>query len=310
MCAWGAIGAVAIAAPANTAIEDILSEDVALVWGPAISAPLVEEVAKGVALLVAFLVSRRLSRRSAVPEFDGPTDGMVYGAAVGLGFAFAENNWYFLQSAYDLGVSGGLGVLDYREGFLNLNTLSHAVYTGTFGAALGLAFWSRSTMRAVGVALFGLLLAALMHAIHNGLQSLVLVREVGLAQTADAFAGRPLPGDVADSVESAAADADTALQVFDYLLAAAFVAALVLFTLHQRGALRRELAREVASGAVSDQDAAIATSLSRRAATYLGLMRGRRWDELRRLRAANRTTIQRAFESRRRRELAEPRGSG
>ena len=71
-------------------------------------------------------------------------DGVVYGAAVGIGFAFAENNIHFVQEAYVRGVAEGFRTLEAREGFLNLNTLSHAIYTASFGLGLGLSTWSRT----------------------------------------------------------------------------------------------------------------------------------------------------------------------
>jgi hypothetical protein len=60
-------------------------------FGPAIAALLVEEVAKGFALVIAFCLSWWAARRFGFLEFEELTDGIVYGAAVGLGFAFTED---------------------------------------------------------------------------------------------------------------------------------------------------------------------------------------------------------------------------
>src|SRR4029077_17877618 len=52
----------------------------------AFSAGILEELAKGSAVLLLFLVMRN--------EFDDVVDGIVYGAAVGLGFNFMESISY------------------------------------------------------------------------------------------------------------------------------------------------------------------------------------------------------------------------
>src|SRR5499433_3925268 len=53
-------------------------------------APLVEETLKGTVLF--WLLWRRR------PEFDGPTDGIMYAAMVGLGFAMTENIGYYISA--------------------------------------------------------------------------------------------------------------------------------------------------------------------------------------------------------------------
>ena len=53
-------------------------------------APFVEETLKG-AVLVGLLWRRR-------QEFDGPTDGIIYAAMVGLGFAMIENVGYYINA--------------------------------------------------------------------------------------------------------------------------------------------------------------------------------------------------------------------
>ena len=60
-------------------------------------APIVEEFAKGLGVFLIFVSARR--------AFDGPIDGIVYGALVGAGFAFTENIQYFAVSF----IEGGVG---------------------------------------------------------------------------------------------------------------------------------------------------------------------------------------------------------
>src|SRR5205807_9915538 len=84
---WGALAAVLIALIFNTGIEIITniatgSGNIAKTVGAVISAPIVEESAKGFILLVLFFWKS---------EFDGIVDGIVYAGMVGLGFAMTEN---------------------------------------------------------------------------------------------------------------------------------------------------------------------------------------------------------------------------
>ena len=55
----------------------------------AVVAPFVEEFAKGL-FVVAIVVLRR-------DQLHGVLDGIVYGALVGIGFAFTEDIFYYLQ---------------------------------------------------------------------------------------------------------------------------------------------------------------------------------------------------------------------
>ncbi len=98
--------------------------------GSVVVAPGVEEILKGVAILGVILLS---------DQFDNPTDGVVYGTAVGLGFALTENSLYAL---------GALGGGPVQVGALVLvRTLTsagvHAVASAALGGILGMAYLSR-----------------------------------------------------------------------------------------------------------------------------------------------------------------------
>src|SRR5438309_8187768 len=88
--AWGAIVATSLVVWGETVWES--SAQHTLVPGPgldtslAFMAGILEELAKGVAVLLLFLVMRN--------EFDDVVDGIVYGAAVGLGFNYLESISY------------------------------------------------------------------------------------------------------------------------------------------------------------------------------------------------------------------------
>ena len=136
--AWGAIVATSLVVWGETVWES--SAQHALVPGPgldtslAFMAGILEEVAKGLAVLLLFLVMR--------DEFDDVVDGIVYGAAVGLGFNFLESVSY-MTNLYAIYVPEGngayaAGIQWYGRQVLGL-FLGHATYTAYIGAGIGIA---------------------------------------------------------------------------------------------------------------------------------------------------------------------------
>src|SRR5688572_163024 len=83
MALWGGTGAAVLALVGNEILRSPLSPDAKLVFGDAVSAPVVEELAKGLALAAAVLASRSIAKRFGVTLFDGVSAGVVYGASVG-----------------------------------------------------------------------------------------------------------------------------------------------------------------------------------------------------------------------------------
>ena len=136
--AWGAIVATSLVVWGETIWEG--SAQHALVPGPgldtslAFMAGILEEIAKGLAVLLLFLVMRN--------EFDDVVDGIVYGAAVGLGFNFLESISYMtnLYSVFAPEGAGGLaaGIQWYGRQVLGL-FFGHATYTAFIGAGVGIA---------------------------------------------------------------------------------------------------------------------------------------------------------------------------
>jgi hypothetical protein len=119
-------------------------------------APVIEEIAKAIALVGLFVFLRR--------EFDSVLDGIIYGALVGFGFAMTENVLYFLSSLFAEGwVEWGM-VVFLRSIVFGLN---HAFFTSLTGAALGFARLSRAAWGKWLVPPLGLILAIAFHAIHN-----------------------------------------------------------------------------------------------------------------------------------------------
>jgi RsiW-degrading membrane proteinase PrsW (M82 family) len=136
--AWGAVVATSLVIWAESLWQLIAIRT--LVPGPgldvstAFSAGILEELAKGSAVVLLFLVMRN--------EFDDVVDGIVYGAAVGLGFNFMESVSY-MTNLYAIFQPEGVG--NYAAGFqwyarqvLGL-FFGHATYTAFVGAGIGIA---------------------------------------------------------------------------------------------------------------------------------------------------------------------------
>ncbi len=167
---WGSTVSVLLAFVFNQLWMAVLKAVLGPQWALRVTlglvAPLVEETAKGVALLgmAAFLRE----------EFDNLTDGLVYGALVGLGFGVAENVLY-LGRGYTAGGLGTLIVLFFLR--VILLGLMHSVWTGCTGAALGYARERGGAARFVAPPV-GYLGAVFLHALWNS-SNLAVVAAVG-----------------------------------------------------------------------------------------------------------------------------------
>lgn len=159
---WGAAASVAIALLFDLAFQLTLvaTNSTALYteFGAlAVQAPIIEESAKGFGILLIFLVARR--------HFDGPVDGLVYGATIAAGFAFTENIQYFGQSLIEGGTSGLASVFFLRA---ILSPFAHVMFTCCTGIALGFGAQRFGVPGAVGMWLLGLVPAIFLHALWNG----------------------------------------------------------------------------------------------------------------------------------------------
>ena len=155
--AWGAVAAVGITLLVDLAFALAVGQRTD-VFSAVIQAPVIEELAKGLGVLLVFVIGRR--------AFDGPVDGVVYGALIGAGFAFTENIQYFGTSL----ISGGAGELTLTFVLRGLvSPFAHAMFTALTGFAIGLAARrGASTAAAVGSGALGLLAAVGLHAYWNG----------------------------------------------------------------------------------------------------------------------------------------------
>src|SRR5438477_1041596 len=102
------------------------------VIGACVSAPLVEEFWKGLAVFGVFFFLRR--------EFDGVVDGIIYGTFAALGFAATENVIYYSRAGLTDTLSHHDGVL--ATTFVLRGVLSpwgHPLYTSMTGIGFGIA---------------------------------------------------------------------------------------------------------------------------------------------------------------------------
>ena len=161
---WGAgvsvVIAIALGPLFTLALLDLLPYTSADVLGLVVEAPVVEETAKGLGILILLLVRRRI--------FDGPVDGIVFAAAVAAGFAFTENILYFGTAMVTPDWTGAnqLGFTFVLRGLLS--PFAHVLFTACTGLALGLAA-SRAGRGWIAPAfVLGLIPAILGHMLWNG----------------------------------------------------------------------------------------------------------------------------------------------
>lgn len=149
-------------------LQDAVLEDIA---GGSITAPLVEEFMKGLAVLAVFLIFRK--------EFDSILDGIIYGGIAGLGFAATENVFYFLGQ-YDAEGWGGM----FMNFALRVGVFAwgHPFYTAFIGLGFAVARMNKNILVKLAAPIIGYFLAVFAHSFHNtavtfaaGLGSIVLI---------------------------------------------------------------------------------------------------------------------------------------
>jgi protease PrsW len=241
---WGGCIATALALPFNNAffqlidawvarhpaVTAVLGPDAATLLAAPISAPIVEEIAKALGVVAIFWLLRA--------EFDNMRDGFVYGAMVGVGFNWAEAALYVAEGYAQSGVAQYGQELGSRYALLGLG--GHALFTGLFGACLGLALQTTRKWLRILAPIVGIVLAIAAHMLNNSLPL--------LAALAGAAAGEAPSGHepVAESgfLEAFLDGSLTQLIVFlPFLLIAGF--ALWRSGVWERRVIREELAGEV-----------------------------------------------------------------
>jgi RsiW-degrading membrane proteinase PrsW (M82 family) len=259
---WGALVAVFFAIIVNSLgvllVQGAYGEAAANFYGMVISAPLVEETAKALALFALFLWKR--------DEFDGVLDGIIYAAMVGLGFAMTENVKYYGEAVTE---QNAVGVFIVRGLF---SPFAHPLFTSMTGIGLGLA--SRARGRAAKLLLppLGLAAAVALHAAWNASAFFTGATENGLIMLASYFV--------------------VMVPTFLALLA------VVIFALRREGSiLREQLRSDCERGLLTHEEYLRLCSLRARAGASFGALTGRGlagWRARRRLhRAASELAFQR-----------------
>jgi len=128
---WGAVAATTLAAIGNAGwgivVARLAGPEFASRWTAALTAPFVEEILKGVGVVLIVLIAR--------DEVDDVMDGFVYGALCGLGFTVVEDVFYFI-AVFGGDVGGVLRGFFVRV--IASGLYSHVLYTGLVGMAIAI----------------------------------------------------------------------------------------------------------------------------------------------------------------------------
>ncbi len=155
---WGASVAVIIASILQLVTEAAINPGATETVSPvtiALGAPLTEEAAKGLFLLLMMTGRRR-------NELNSLTDCLVYAGLVGAGFAWLEDILY---------IGGGETVGDSlltAAMRLIMAPFAHSLFTTFFGLGVWFALQHRNALAKVGYILLGYLGAVIMHGLWNG----------------------------------------------------------------------------------------------------------------------------------------------
>lgn len=238
---WGAVIACGGAFVINTVLGlGILaatgSEDAAMIGTTTLVAPVVEELLKGLAVLLVFACFRR--------EFDSVVDGITYAGITATGFAAVENTLYIYRDGY--GTAGIEGLLSVAFLRIVLVGWMHPFFTAFIGIGLAVARTTRTPALRWSAPLAGLLLAMGTHAFHNGFALLV------------------------GGIEGFALG--LAIDWVGYACMTGFIGWMIW---RERDILRRQLADELGAGRITSAQYAQAISFTQVSAHLASIARGR-----------------------------------
>lgn len=157
---WGGVVAVGIALVLEVWIQN--TWDLSDKTTASFVAPLAEEPAKCLFLLLTFVRTRRV--------IDGFLDGLIFAGMVGVGFAFVENIGYYASSylgSPDIQVAGAQGVTTTFIVRGVFSPFAHPLFTTAFGIAIGLAVSRKSKVAKVALVIGGLAVSATLHGLWN-----------------------------------------------------------------------------------------------------------------------------------------------
>lgn len=225
---WGAIIAIPpaffIEQKVDTILQNLLgsnTSDIVRSMLNGLNAGVTEETVKGLGLLLLFLVLR--------DEFDNVTDGIVYAALIGAGFAFVENFSYFAMNSKNT-----LVLLIVAR--VILGWLGHSTFTACFGAALGYVRHTRARWKQIAIPLLGYAIAVGLHSFYDFVDF----------QAASAI--RTAPGDSSVALFSLLAIIGDYIPPF--LAQVTLLYILVKGLAHEAAVIREFLAVEVSNGVV------------------------------------------------------------
>lgn len=159
---WGAIPAVLAALVAQILLDiptTWVFDQATLAYeivGASIWAPVTEELAKGLGVVLILILARR--------EIDSMLDGIVYGALAGLGFALTENVLYFGAAVAEDGWGAWAVIVLMRTIPFGLN---HALFTGLTGAGVAAVHLGRTWPIRIIALPAGLIGGIGIHSLHN-----------------------------------------------------------------------------------------------------------------------------------------------
>jgi protease PrsW len=157
---WGAVVATAVALALQ--LLDQLVFDTSDVFGGVVAAPVTEEAAKGLFVLLLLWFRRRV--------LDGVLDGIVYAGLVGVGFAFTENILY-LGGAYAGADGAGPGGIRSATALFVVrgvfSPFAHPLFTSFTGLGVGFAVVARTKRWRILAPVLGYLAAVSAHASWN-----------------------------------------------------------------------------------------------------------------------------------------------
>lgn len=182
--AWGGLGAVYFAAPANIAIQSLcaklVSPEFVALWGPAIAGPITEEFLKLAGVILLILVARN--------QFQTYLSVLIVGAMTGLGFQVVENLSDTVNASMNFPLENQVYpvLLNLLMRGLLSGLWSHAAYTtvASFGVAWFLLHPQRPMATRLACAFLCFALAWAMHFTWNSplLEDLFDDTLVGMAQ--------------------------------------------------------------------------------------------------------------------------------
>ena len=159
---WGALGGTCFSCIINSTVGGVAAAlggaKFASFVTVVVVAPVVEEFMKGLILVGLIVIGNNIDNR---------TDGLIYGAATGLGFACIENIWYYYNNASS-GIEAILLIAFIRTLF---TAMLHCTSSAMLGMAVGYARHRSGAFRWILFPSLGYFFAVLNHATWNGIST-------------------------------------------------------------------------------------------------------------------------------------------